>query len=436
VLIVHYHFLPVCNVAVKRLTNYARRLPELGWHPVVLTRDWRGIDGENPSWGLSWEPEVEQTVTFPIHHVEVPPAPRGARSAGLPWPLRKATSLATLMFGAYPDEFVRWTRPAVAAARRLAERAPIDAVVSYCPPESNHVVGGRIARALDVPWVPIFGDLWGFFLAPLPARSSGALIRKLYHHRWLAPAAACVAVSPYMAEYLSRTYRKHVELVLTGYDPGEFAHRSATAPGPRERLVISHVGSLYPGDQKPEIFFDGLDRLLGRHPELESQLEVQFVGSKCDEFLRALVQGRPCERVCVIRGKVSSTAAVELVRDSDVLLAFNCSAHRRRHGTMSHPTKIFESFGARRPVLAMPPDGDWVDELLARTGAGTSARDADAVASVLYEWFLAWRRDGAVPYDGRPAELETFTVERQVARLAALLDRVVDGRPQRRRGTR
>jgi hypothetical protein len=40
--------------------------------------------------------------------------------------------------------------------------------MSYCPPETNHVVGQRVARALDVPWVPFFGDMWGFFLARLP----------------------------------------------------------------------------------------------------------------------------------------------------------------------------------------------------------------------------------------------------------------------------
>jgi hypothetical protein len=433
-LIIHYHFLPVHNVAVKRLANYARRLPDFGWSPVVLTRDWHGIDDQDPSWGLSWEPEIEKAAGFPIHRVVGPPPTR--RRVGipaLPWPLRKAASLATLMVGAYPDEFVGWTRPAVDAARALGRRSRIDAVLSYCPPESNHIVGQRVARALHVPWVPFFGDLWGFFLAPLPTFSPGAIIRKAYHHRWLAQAAACAAVSPYMAKYLAGTYRKRAELILTGFDPTEFGHPTRDPAAPRERLIISHIGSLYPGDQRPEIFFDGLDGLLRRHPEVEPHLEVRFVGSKCDAWLHALLRGRPGQRVCAIREKVSSTTAVSLVADSNVLLVFNCSAYRRGHGTMSYPTKIFEGFGARRPVLAIPPDGDWMDELLARTGAGTSARDAEAVAAVLWDWFSSWRRDGTVPYRGRPAALEAFTLDRQVARLAALLDSVA-GPPAIREG--
>ena len=433
VLIVHYHFLPVHNVAVKRLVGYARRLPAFGWQPVVLTRDWQGLDDADPSWGLSWEPEIERSVAFPIHRVSAPPPRRGGVARhGHPWPLRKAVSLAQLTFGAYPDEFVGWVGPAVRAARDLARHTGFDAVVTYCPPESNHIVGQRIARTLDVPWVPFFGDLWGFLLPRRRTAAPGELIRRLYHRWWLIPAAACAAVSPYMADYLTRTYRKPAGVVLTGFDPQEFAAAAPRPAGERGRFIVSHIGSLYPGDQKPEIFFDGLDRLLHADPEVASHLQVRFVGSKCEAALRALVEGRPAARVCRIQPKVPSPAAVALVSDSDALLVFNCSAHRARHGTMSYPTKIFEGFGARRPILAIPPDGDWVDELLARTRAGTSARDGGEVAAVLGGWFSAWRRQGAVPYHGRPDELQAFTLDRQAGRLAALLDEVAD----RRRGRR
>jgi glycosyltransferase involved in cell wall biosynthesis len=429
VLVVHYHFLPVHNVAVKRLVAYARQLPAFGWQPVVLTRAWTGLDDADPSWGLSWEPEIEEGVGFPIHRVPVPsPGRHEVAWQGSPWPIRKAMSLAHLTFGAYPDEFVPWVRPAVRAVSELARRTALDAVLTYCPPESNHVVGHRIARALGLPWIPFFGDLWGFLL-PDRATRPGAIIRRAYHRRWLAPAAACAAVSPYMAAYLTRTYGKRVELVLTGFDPQEF-----TGPVPRrepDRFVVSHVGSLYPGDQKPAIFFDGLDRLLRAHPEVEGQLRVRFVGSKCDRVLHALVQDRPSGRVCRIEPKVPSREAVALVRTSDALLAFTCSAHRRRHGTMSYPTKIFEAFGARRPVLAIPADRDWVDALLARTGGGVSARDAGEVATVLWEWFSAWRRHATLPYQGRSEALEEFTLHRQVSRLAALLDNVVNRRHAR-----
>lgn len=449
VLIIHYHFLPVHNVAVKRLMGYAMQLPAFGWAPLVLTREWRGLDQEHPSWGLSWEPDLERAAPYPIHRVA---HQRLARSDGrarrTPYRhaagslarhtlgnragdrmirqadgmIRKSARLWRMLSGNYPDEFISWAGPAVAEGIRLAGRRPIDAIISYCPPETNHVVGSRLARRLGVPWVPFFGDLYGFLKPSLPPHSVEGFLRMAWHRRCLAPAAACAAVSPAMVDFLSRTYRKPVELVHTGFNHAGAVEPAAAAG--RERLVVSHIGSLYPGDQRPEVFLDGLDRLLERHPEVERRLEVRFVGSKCDDRLRAMLDGRRGGAVCRVQPKVDSRTALSLVRNSDVLLAFTCTAHRDRFGTLSYPTKIFEAFGAQKPVLAVPADGDWVDDLLARTGGGVSARDAEEVAARLWEWFSTWTRDGLVPYHGRPDVIAEFSLERQVERLARLLDSV------------
>jgi glycosyltransferase involved in cell wall biosynthesis len=336
--------------------------------------------------------------------------------------LRKALSLTHVVAGTYPDALVTWARPAVRRATTLARRHGFDAVISSCPPESNHIVGSRVARRLGVPWIAMFGDLYGFFLAPLPAISPSAALSRFCHRRWLAPAAALTGVSPYMVDYLARTYGRRAALVLVGYDPADLDAPPAAGRAPRDRLLVSHVGSLYPGNQRPEIFLDGLDQLLRERPEVESRLDVRFVGSKCDETLRTMVRGRPAERVLTVLPKVDSRAAVALVRDSDALVVFNCTAFRDRHGTLSYPSKIFEAFGARRPVLAVPPDGDWVDALLARTNGGTSAGSARAVAHALGTWIDVWLRTGGIPYSGDPAAIAAFTYERQAERLAALLD--------------
>jgi glycosyltransferase involved in cell wall biosynthesis len=329
-----------------------------------------------------------------------------------------------MIFGGYPDEFVGWARPAAAAGERLARSDDVDAIMSYCPPETNHLVARRLARRLGLPWVPFFGDLYGFLDPPLPPLSAEGFARRAWHRWCLAPAAACAGVSPAMVDYLARAYRKPAHLIHTGFDPGDFAGPDPYPTEAGERLVVSHVGSVYPGDQRPEIFFDGLDRLLAQRPELEKRLAVRFVGSKCDDALRAMLEGRPASRVCTLHPRVDPATALEMVRSSDALLAFTCTAHRDRYGTLSYPTKIFEAFGARRPILAVPADGDWVDTLLTRTAGGTSARDADDVASTLLDWLRSRERDGRVPYYGRQAELSEFTRKRQAERLAALLDAV------------
>jgi hypothetical protein len=423
VLIVHYHFLPVHNVAVKRLVGYARHLRDFGWEPLFLARDWRDLNGVDPSWGLSWEPDIQAREGLSC--IRVPHDPRRYRlpRASDRWPIRKALSFGHMLAGAYPDAFIDWAAPAVDAAMAAWRRTPFDAVITYCPPETNLVVGSRLARRLRVPWIPFFGDLYGFFLARLSSWGPGSVIRRFYHRRWMAPAAACAGVSPYMADYLTRTYGKPSAVVLTGFEPAEFEN-GCDGPAEGARWVVSHVGSLYPGDQRPEIFFEGVDRLLDAHPDAGAALEIRFVGSKCEAYLRDLIAGRPCARVTRVLPKVPPAAAVDMLTGSHLLLAFTCTAHRAGHGTMSYPTKVFEAFGARRPILVVPPDGDWVDTLLARTGAGRTAADADSVAEILWDAFEAWRVDGAVPHGATPETVEMYTVRRQTEHLAGLLQTV------------
>jgi glycosyltransferase involved in cell wall biosynthesis len=342
--------------------------------------------------------------------------------------VHKAARVKRMLSGEFPDEFTAWIQPAVRAGLELARHQRLDAILSYCPPETNHVVAHHLAVRLGLPWVPFFADLYGFLASELPRHSLEGLYRNAWHRWCLAPAAECAAVSPAMVRYLASTYGKPVELVLNGFDPADFAGPvSAGTPG-RRGMVISHVGSLYPGDQRPDILLDGLDRLIERQPEIVASLAVRFVGSKCDDWLRSALAGRPAARVCTVQPRVDAATAVSLVRQSDAILVFPCTAHRERYGTLSYPTKIFEALGARRPVLAVPADGDWVDWLLDRTGGGNSARDSEEVAVRLGEWFRAWKLDGQLPYHGKREQLAEFTVSRQVERLAGLLDRVASGR--------
>lgn len=442
-LIVHYHFLPVHNVAVGRLLGYARLLPSRGWEVSVLTRRWSGVDESDPSWGLSWEPALEAGSGCTIYRVSSPAVHRQpstgstiVQPGGNPPAtgrllavgrklLAKAKRLGQMAWGDYPDEFAAWTRPAVAEGGRIGRERRFDAILSYCPPETNHLVGRRLSTLLGVPWVPFFGDMYGFLESPLPRWSIEGWAKRAWHAWCLAPASATIAVSPAMVDYLARTYGIPSHLVHTGFDTEVFGEHVPCEPGAGDRMILSHVGSLYPGDQRPEVFFDGLDRLLVRNPEIEGRLEVRFIGSKCDDLLRAMLKGRPSERTCSIRPKVDSVTALSLVRSSDVLLAFTCTAYRDRFGTLSYPTKVFEALGARRPVLAVPSDGDWVDRLLRETGGGSSARDADEVADTLLGWFDVWSREGRVPFGGHPERLAEFTRVRQVERLAAILDSVV-----------
>lgn len=445
VLVVSHQFLPVHNVAVRQLVGYCRYLPEYGWRPIVLSNEWTrdAFDADGGRSGLSFEPELRESAgreTLVATAAGRPhdnallrahrrlqewsggTAPAAIRAGAAV--LRKALSQAAPLYGNFPDEYVGWAPAAVATGHRLMVRHEIEAIVSVCPPATNHVVASRLARETGRPWVPIFGDLYSFDLGPhaLPRTPlQRALVRRRNRH-WMGAAKRTLAVSPGMVRYLDETYGVPGDVVVVGFDEQDFA---ATAPARGAKLAISHVGSLYV-DQRPELFLDGLDRFLARHPEAARDVEVRFIGSRREAELRERVAARACRAVVSIEEKVSPAEAIRVQRASDVLLLFPVVAdwNRTAYGTFSYPSKIFEYFGAERPILAVPADGGWVDHLLTSTKAGRSADGADQVADALADWYAEWRATGALRWSGDRAQVAAFTHRRQAERIAAALDSV------------
>ena len=136
-----------------------------------------------------------------------------------------------------------------------------------------------------------------------------------------------------------------------------------------------------------------------------------------------MLDGRPSSRVCSVLPKVPPEEAIRLQRSSDVLLLFNLTSSRARGGTLSYPSKVFEYLAAGRPVLCVPGDGDWVDTLVGEAAAGASANSPEEVHAVLSDWYQAWRRDGRVPYAGRPDAVSRYSQRRLAQRIAETLDR-------------
>lgn len=436
VLVVSYHFLPVHNVGVKQLAGYCRHLPEFGWSPVALSRDWStGPAAEDAGWGLAYvdaapgmpvatAPRAEpRSALLALHDALGRATAPGAHPAkrALLVPPRRAMSAAWPLFGRYPDAFTGWIRGAADAGVAAAREHGCEAVLSICPPAVNHVVAGRIARRTGLPWVAQFGDLYDFYVGPgdwhgTPWRR--ALVRAL-HRRWLAPASRALAVSPRMARLVEELYGVPGEVVVVGYDEEDFTDTAAARPGGKLRLA--HVGSLYPGDQRPEMLFDALDRWLAAAPEAAGDLEVALVGSRCEDRLRQMLAGRPCARVCDVRPRVSPAEAVRLQRASDVLLLFNLTSQRGR-GTLSYPSKLWEYLAAGRPVLAFPADGDFVDAVLRDTGGGATADGVEELAALLAGWHAAWKAGRGIPYAPRPERVARYSRRRQAERIAAALD--------------
>jgi hypothetical protein len=451
VLLVTYTFPPQYDVSARRAVKLCKYLPAVGWQPVVLTKNW--VNDVAPE-----DHRAYKLISYPgalddLAGLEVIRAPYRTRDNALrrlhqrlggvydssardassspTWSprgvARRALSLLSPTFGDFPDPFRGWVEAAVEAGVNAVKRGHIDAICSLCPPATAHVVASEIARRTAVPWVAQFDDLYSFHLER-QRRAAWRGYADRQHRRWMKQARAAGAITPAMLEYVRRTYDVNGEVVMVGFDPDE---QRAVEPVRHDRLRLAYTGSVYPGDQRPEMFFEALDRVLGAYDGAADgaapPIEVTFAGTGCDQQLRTMLAAFPnAARACVFVERLQPEDTLRLQRRADGLVLFNCTAPTPAEGTLSYPAKTFEYLNARRPILALPRDpGGWGDDLLASTVAGVTADAVGEIAAVLANWLAVWERGESLPYEGNATAIARYGQPLQAAALGRLLDRAV-----------
>ncbi|HEX6053709.1 MAG TPA: glycosyltransferase, partial [Gemmatimonadaceae bacterium] len=242
------------------------------------------------------------------------------------------------------------------------------------------------------------------------------------HRRWMREAALAGAITPAMLGYVRRTYGLDGDVVMVGFDPDD---RPVMSPRRGARMRLAYTGSIYPGDQRPDLLFEALERL---HADgVNPPIEVVFAGTGRDTELRTMLERFPhAARVCEFIERVAPEDALRLQCEADALVLFHYTSPSPDEGTLSFPAKAFEYLNAGRPVIALPRDpGGWGDALLGTTRAGVTADSAAAAAAVLNEWLALWRGQGTLPYSADTGEIMRYSVARQAETLASLFERAV-----------
>jgi hypothetical protein len=448
VLLVTYTFPPQYDVSARRAAKLCKYLPAAGWQPLVLTKDWASdvAPEDRRAYALtSYQHGLDELPDVTIIKAEYRTRDNALRrlhqrlggiydtsahngNGASTWSprgvARRALSLLSPTFGDFPDPFRGWVDSAVSAGVDAVRRESIDAIVSLCPPATAHVVASEIARRTDVPWVAQFDDLYSFHLER-QRRPAWRGYADRQHRRWMKPATFASAITPAMLDYVRRTYNLDGDVVMVGFDPDE---QPMVRQEAHHRLRLAYTGSVYPGDQKPEILFAALEQVLRSRADVAPPIEVIFAGTGCDRELQQELTGFPsAARACVFLERLPPEDALRLQRQSDALVLLNCTAPTPAEGTLSYPAKTFEYLNSGRPILAIPGDpGGWGDRLLETTGAGTTADSVADVVAVLESWLQTWRPGVTLPYHGDKNAIAHYAQPRQAAVLGQLLDRAVD----------
>lgn len=293
-----------------------------------------------------------------------------------------------------------------------------DVILATAPPFSSL----RVARGLKRDFnTPIIADLRDPFITDVvnwPSRLHKAFY-EAYWRKLIGDHNRVVVVNEPMRRHImddSRLLHLDPVVIPNGYDPHDFAGKSNGPPD--DRFVIGYVGSLY-GKITPEPFFKSLVAAMKERPDMNTRLEVVFVG-KIDTYqISLLMKKYSLNHVVHIRGFVPHSEAVQFMRGCHVLLLFTGMVYPSASG------KIYEYAASQRPVLSFGVH-EYTQKFITENGFGYSVdgrrpREGTTVLVELYDLF----RKGASILGPSRENYEKYSRKKLTRNLARVLDSVI-----------
>jgi glycosyltransferase involved in cell wall biosynthesis len=223
---------------------------------------------------------------------------------------------------------------------------------------------------------------------------------------------AIATVSDGLAAIIRARHGRDAHVIPNGFDPEDYRD---DAPPRSERFSLLYTGRVFP-HYDPRPLFAALDLLLERGQIDLARVSVRFCG-RSRQRVAALAAPFRCSPAVQCVDPEPHAKVTRLQKQASVLLVLSSLG-----GTGVVTSKLTEYLGARRPVLAIPRDGDCIDALLERTGAGVSCSTTEEVAGQLLEWYREWERTGTVACHSDGDVVMKYSRRRHAAQLAELLD--------------
>lgn len=322
-----------------------------------------------------------------------------------------------------------WAIPAWLRARRLVGRGDIELVYTSAGAYSAQLAGLWLKLGTGVPWIAEIHDpivIPGKPPASRDARFQATLEAWICRHAdlvwWFTDGA------------LAAGRQRHPELgergmmVLPGANPP--VRTVQYVPG--DRFVLGHFGSLSTSRSLAPALH-GLASLLKRRPDLAERIRVEVYGGGLDpEAKQAVTDLGLADQVHVL-GRLEHDPATGLsgrervmqrMQTVDLLLMM--------HGQVAEcpeyiPSKLYDYFWARRPVLAFTWRNAQLDALVQQHGGIAVRTDDEAAISAAVEAaYERWLRNDLPEIDTPPV-----SVQAAVDAIVARADEVLASRPER-----
>lgn len=380
VLVVSYYFPPMGLSGVQRTLKFVKYLPDFGWNPIVLTT--------YPKSYYAFDDELRQEIDedkVKVYRAGVEGKPKLKRFPSNYFFQNVARYIAS--FFLQPDTKIYWKKKAIGVGRKILQENKVDVIFATAPPFTDFLVAQELADEFNLPFVVDYRDIW----VDNPFHFYPTFFHKLYvrklEEKILKKAARIIVTFRGTKDVLLTRYpflrSDEVVIIPHGFDSGDFEAVKDVKPDPK-KFVVTHSG-LFQDNRNPKYFLKGFARFLENRSDGIPK-EAWFVGLMRNSHQRLIKKFKLEENVKLF-GYQPHTEVVRLLKKSNLLWLMY-------EDNVRSPGKLYEYFGARKPILICAPDGYMKSLALESEAAiGVEPRDVEGIYRALNTFYDLWRSD-------------------------------------------
>ncbi|MDR4498075.1 MAG: glycosyltransferase [Candidatus Scalindua sp.] len=421
VLIIAHSFPPHLAIGSQRPYRLAKYFPRHGWEPIVLSVK---RSGKLPDQIRVIETDYNDIIGILKSKIGIHPNKGLHEQLGINVDKDfKYQSLKSKLIKlvkeiiAFPDPERGWRRFAIKAASELLKRERVDAIISTSSPVTAHLIARKLKQIYKIPWVADLRDLW----TQNPYKNKSWLINffeKRLELKILAYADVIVTVTEPWIETLGIIHKtKKVYCVTNGYDSDDFPELSSKLTS---KFTLTYTGQLYNGKRDPSLLFKVTAKLIKENLINKDVIEIRFYGPK-EDWLIDDIKRNNIEEVVRLCGFLPRNEVLKRQRESQVLLLLLWD-NKNEAGFC--PAKIYEYFGAGRPIIAIGGQEHVVKGMLETTNAGKYTWNFDMLRNALLEYYGEFMKSGKVKCNSNGI-IENYSYNSITNRYAQILNGLV-----------
>ena len=393
VLIISYYWPPAGGPGVQRWLMFVKYFKQFGIEPVVYIP-------ENANYPLE-DQQLQSEVPADLEIISTP-AKEPYKLAQL-FSKKKTKQLSSGIISSkepsfiekmllyirgnffIPDARVGWLQPSVNYLTTYLKDAPVDVIVTTGPPHSMHLIGMELKKRTGSTWLADFRDPWTtiHYHKQLRLTKSSEEKHKELERQVLQTADQIVVTSATTKKEFSAITEQPIEVITNGYDTNISDEINLD-----KKFTLAHIGSLL-SERNPTLLWEVLSELVLEEKDITEHLEIKLAGAVSDDVMNSLKTFGLSSYTKEL-GYISHENALQQQRCSQVLLLIEMDSPETR---AIIPGKLFEYMAAKRPVLALGPQGSDIEAMLIESKVGHffSYTERDGLKIELLRLFEAFK---------------------------------------------